>query len=280
MNYFYYNHIWAEPENWQMPVIRRARARYQPGLARPRNRRIELPFWLIDAVTLPGEILMRVPPESQWRPRRPLELYLYKPYTCFEERHTVEEERANVFVMFTGGDLAGLDELFRPEDRYLRLYDSDRRVCDRITEAARRGVLDGDASFWDAQLLLYEILGCWRGAVRTGEPHQLTYPGESGVEEDLIRRADRLMLAHIAEPYSRAQLAAELGVSVSTLSHRYSEQTGRSIMQRRMELRLDQAASLLSSGLTLDRIAAMTGFSSGFHLSRAFKQRFGTAPRK
>ncbi len=280
MKFFYYNHIWAETKSWQMPVIRRARARYQPGLARPRERRIELPFWLIDATTLPGEVLMRVPPENDWHPRRPLELYLYKPYTCFEERHAVEEERANVFIMFSGGEYAGLDELFQPGERYLRLYDADRRVCDRITRAAQRGMLDGDASFWDAQLLLYEILSCWRGAVRTGEPHQLAYPGKNGSsEEDLVRRVDRLLFAHLAEPCSRTWLAAELGISVSTLSHCYRELTGRTIMQRRMELRLDQAASLLESGLTLDQIASLTGFSSGFHLSRAYKQRFGIAPR-
>ncbi|MBS1371462.1 MAG: helix-turn-helix transcriptional regulator [Lentisphaeria bacterium] len=277
--FFYYNYAWPPPERWPLPAVCRARARYQPGLLRPRTRRIELPCWLIDAPTLPAGIRTRVAPENVWRERRMLELHLYRPHTLFEEQHAVEAERANVFVMFTGGEYAGLDRLFLPGERYLRLFDSDRRICDRITEMARRGMLEGEASRWDAQLLLCEILACLRAAVRTGEPHLLAHPGEAGGDGDLIRRIDRLLLTHLAEPYPRSRLAAELGVSVSTLSHRYRERTGRSIMQRRMELRLDQAATLLDSDLTLDQIAAQTGFSSGFHLSYAFKRRFGIAPR-
>ena len=279
MKFFYYNYVWPEPEGLNMPCVRRARARYQPGLPRERSRRICLPYWLIDAPTLPTDMRMRVPPETGWRQRRPQELYLYRPDTCFEEQHPIEAERANVFVLFSGGEYAGLEELFQPGERYLRLHDTGNRVCHRITEMARRGVLEGDASFWDVQLLLYEILAAWRGATRTGEPHLLAFPGEAGADDDLVRRIDRLLLARLAEPCSRAALAAELGCSVSSLSHRYREQTGRSIMQRRMELRLDQAATLLDTRLTLDQIATLTGFSSGFHLSHAFKQRFGVAPR-
>ena len=279
MTFFYYNHIYTPPAGLNIPCVCRARARYQPGLPKMRQRRIRLPFWLIDAPTLPTGMQMRIPPEPEWHQRAPLELYLYRPNTCFEELHPVEAERANVFVLFSGGEFAGLEELFLPGETYLRLYDTDSRICERITEIARRGMLEGDSAFWDVQLLLYEILADFRRTVRTDEPHLLAYPGEINRDDDLVYRVDQLLLARLSQSYSRAELAAEFGCSVSSLSHRYRQRTGRSIMQRRMELRLGQAASLLDTGLPLEQIAALTGFSSGFHLSRAFKQFYGVSPR-
>ena len=280
MDYYYYNYVWNNSVGIAMPTVLRARARYQPGLLRPRNRSIQLPCWLIDALLLPGTIRCRVGSSQRWESRHLNELFLYQPYTPFDEVHEPEPERANTFIMFSGGELAGLEKLFAPGERYVKLFDPERKIINKIVDLARMGTLEGEASFWKAQLLLYEILGLMQTTRRNNKPNELEFPASSVTgNSGLAARADRLLLDHIAEPLTREMVARELGMSVSSLSHKYLQLTGKTLMQRRMELRLQQVRSMLDSGRTLAELAAQTGFSSGFHLSRAFKQHYGVSPR-
>jgi len=63
------------------------------------------------------------------------------------------------------------------------------------------------------------------------------------------------------------------------LRRAFRAQTGFAPWQYVMHLRLTRARRLLaSSDAKLDEVAARVGFSSGFHLSFAFKRAFGQSP--
>lgn len=280
--FFYYNHIWDRPRDLEVPLVYRARSRHQPGLERARKRTIVLPCYLLDAAILhdPG-IATRVLPENEFRVRRKNQCYLYLPNTRFEERQTPTAERTNMFVMFTDGEKGGVNDLFHAGENYLRILDPEHKIISRIDKLARLGNRGGNSTFWEAQLLLFEIIAQLHCAHRTGDGNELSCATpEPGSDQGFVEKVDALLRTRLGESLTREEIADALHISVSSLSHKYQLLSGKTLMFRRMEMRLELARGLLDGDSTLEEIAAVTGFSSAFHLSRAFKAQFGISPRQ
>lgn len=89
----------------------------------------------------------------------------------------------------------------------------------------------------------------------------------AGVEQQLHR------------PWQAAELAEKLNCSVPSL-HRYCLKAyGQTPNQLLVEKRLARSAELLlHTDWSLDHIAMLVGYSSGFALSKAFKRQYGLAP--
>ena len=96
-----------------------------------------------------------------------------------------------------------------------------------------------------------------------------------------VRRGEEHLARHHAEPVNVEALAARLGVGYSHFRRAFRTQTGFAPWQYVLHLRLTRARRLLASGDdTLDAVAARVGFSSGFHLSLAFKKAYGESPSR
>lgn len=74
------------------------------------------------------------------------------------------------------------------------------------------------------------------------------------------------------------QLADEMGLSVSRLTHVFSEEIGTPIRSYVRWLRLVNAAEHLASGASVTRAAHDAGFADGPHFTRTFRAMFGLAP--
>jgi AraC-like DNA-binding protein len=97
--------------------------------------------------------------------------------------------------------------------------------------------------------------------------------------EQAVRQAERHFARHAEQPISVEQVAAELGVAYSHFRSEFRRQTGLTPWKYVVRLRLMRARRLLaSSDAKLDDVAELVGFSSAFHLSRAFKQAYGHSP--
>jgi AraC-like DNA-binding protein len=97
--------------------------------------------------------------------------------------------------------------------------------------------------------------------------------------EMAVHEAERYLNDHHAEPVNVEQLAASLGVAYSHFRRAFRAQTGMAPWRYVIHLRLTRARRMLASGdAKLDDIASRVGFSSGFHLSNAFKQAYGESP--
>jgi AraC-like DNA-binding protein len=97
--------------------------------------------------------------------------------------------------------------------------------------------------------------------------------------EIAVHEAERYLNDHHAEPVNVEQLAASLGVAYSHFRRAFRAHTGMAPWRYVIHLRLTRARRMLASGdAKLDDIASHVGFSSGFHLSNAFKQAYGESP--
>ena len=110
------------------------------------------------------------------------------------------------------------------------------------------------------------------GLLRAGPP-----PGPP--PDPPIARAAALIRDDPARPWTLQVLARETGLSRTAFATRFRAATGESPIQHLAKIRLSQAAAYLTTtDLTLDAIAARTGYASTASLSKAFKRHFGVSP--
>jgi len=100
------------------------------------------------------------------------------------------------------------------------------------------------------------------------------------VQRSLSERVDAHIREHYALRLTLEEIAQAMGVSRSTLTHRYRAETGTTPIARLCECRLEIARSMILRGETLKVVAANTGFYDEYHFSKAFRQRFGLSPRR
>ncbi|WP_330347316.1 helix-turn-helix domain-containing protein [Streptomyces sp. NBC_00582] len=97
--------------------------------------------------------------------------------------------------------------------------------------------------------------------------------------DERVRRVQAILAADPGAPHTVGSLAARVALSPSRLSHLFAEQTGQSPMRALREARLRHAARLLEgTGLSVERVAAASGFASPFHFTRVFRERYGSPP--
>jgi AraC-like DNA-binding protein len=125
-----------------------------------------------------------------------------------------------------------------------------------------------------ADLFLTQALRTYlTGAAHTG----LLRPGPP--LDPPIARATALIRDDLARPWTLQALARETGLSRTSFATRFRAATGESPIQHLTKIRLSQAAAYLTTAdLTLEAIAARTGYASNASLSKAFKRHFGVSP--
>ncbi|WP_369221004.1 helix-turn-helix domain-containing protein [Streptomyces sp. R39] len=103
-------------------------------------------------------------------------------------------------------------------------------------------------------------------------------PGRTDRDER-VRRAEELIAADPGASHTVRSLAARVALSPSRFAHLFTARTGVPPMRALREARLRHAARLLeSTDLTVERVAAASGFPSPFHFNRVFRERYGVPP--
>jgi len=240
------------------------------------------PQWLLDYSLTPFGRFRIGRNAGPWTPRSACEAHLYAPATRYWEDMSgcgVRTARS-IYIAFSGGEACGLSKLASPTS-YTRFLDPQGKLGERFGQMLTTAQSMGEHSFWMAQALLCEILGMLRNAKQVGTQHYLIQdwamePEAPGIA-DKVRR---YLQEHIAEPVRRQDLASHLNLSISTLAHRYREETGQSPIVTLIEMRINLAKSLLLKGHQLKDIAVQVGFCDAFQLSRVFKRHEGLSPRQ
>ncbi|MFJ9948836.1 GlxA family transcriptional regulator [Kitasatospora sp. NPDC091207] len=114
-----------------------------------------------------------------------------------------------------------------------------------------------------------------RHADRVQEDIDRERAGSAGIEPTL-----RWLKARLHLPLTPADIAAHAGISVSSLNRRFRARAGVSPPRYLLRLRLDRARELLlDTDEPVERVAALSGFTSAASLRRHFSRQTGTTPR-
>lgn len=105
--------------------------------------------------------------------------------------------------------------------------------------------------------------------------------GRQAMAEPWLQRVLRQMRTDPSHMYSLAEIAEIARMSVRSLSSHFKRETGQTVHQYQLNLKLEMAFALVRTepDRTLADIAANFGFYDAYHFSRLFKQRFGFSPR-
>lgn len=97
-------------------------------------------------------------------------------------------------------------------------------------------------------------------------------------EDRRLRTLCQELLAEPASALTLAQWSERVGASARTLARLFRQELGMSFGQWRQQMRLAQAAALISRGEALADVAAQLGYESASAFSAMFKRAFGRAP--
>jgi len=237
--------------------------------------------WVLDyEFTRHGVYRVRSP-RVAWRPRLARTAHLYPPLLNYWEDTRAEQGcRHSAWICFAGGEAAQLGRLLHPRLGYARFLDTHNQLGSLLREAAHIGRSDGSAGFWRAQAILGQVIDLLlHSRKEQEETWSLPRTDESQGTSDLVRVVDRYLRTRADVRTTLADIARHAHTSVSSLSHRYRQETGRTPMARLTQLRIGYARALILKGMPLKSIAAQLGFSDAFHLSRTFKRVEGISPR-
>jgi AraC-like DNA-binding protein len=99
-------------------------------------------------------------------------------------------------------------------------------------------------------------------------------PGEKAVRQAILK-----MRENLGSTMEWATVAKELGMSYSSFRRAFGKATGRAPGDYFIELKMNRARQLLqSSDKSIQEIADLLGFESGYYFSRLFKARNGVPP--
>ena len=206
---------------------------------------------------------------------------LYAPGTPFwEDAASLRGHGSEVYAFFLGGEEAGLEQLIDPACGFGRLADPAGQLEAPLRRMALVGQLAGDRGFWPAQAALVTIFALLGAAIPQPDGHfVLRPPGQQDESsQGLSQLVNDFFQAHLVEAITMARVARHLGVSISSLAHRYAAETGRPPMAALAALRIEQAKSYLLRGLKAEAVARETGFCDVSHFSRVFKRHCGLSP--
>jgi AraC-like DNA-binding protein len=178
------------------------------------------------------------------------------------------------------GDLpqAGGDLLFNhfSSAQTRSLFLRQRRLFDRLLASP---AVAADAELINASAIREEILELLLATIGTGvagpmRPPPLSASHQRAIAEDVKRQMSR----RFCDKFDLDELAMLTGVSSGHLARIFRRQTGLSIHQFMIELRLRESLDLLLEMRSIADVAAQLGFTHHSHFTAAFGKAFGTTP--
>lgn len=247
------------------------------------SRAIVRSCWTLDYTLYAGTRCRIGSANALWQTRDKYAAHLYGPNVPYwEDTSTIELPGSSLWICFGGGSIWELEHLFEADRRYAIFNDPEQLLHEPLRQTAtdwNTQYLADAPRGWRILSLLFGIIDLLSSARPTGDGlFRLIAPDTIGTA-GFVQRVDRLLARKLNQTVSLDELARELGVSTSTLSHRYRERTGMAPMQRHMQLRMRKVTGMLMAGEPLKNIADQLGFCDVPHLSNAFQRHFGLSPR-
>ncbi|MHB9106379.1 MAG: AraC family transcriptional regulator [Armatimonadota bacterium] len=248
---------------------------------RPTGRIVQ-DTWVLECNFSEGELVRVSSPNQPWRSRPAHVVHLYPPGLPYWEAPgpggaTFISHCA--YVQFIDRGALGLERLLTAAG-YARFVDERCAVGGLLSRMAAIGTAEREDGYWHAHALFFRIISLLQHAAYLGgETYRVTGDAPATGSSDFVQSVRTFMHERLADPLTLADIARHLGVSCSTLSHRYRTETGEAPMQALKRMRIHLARVLLAKGYQLKEVARQVGLCDEFYLSKSFKQLEGVSPR-
>jgi AraC-like DNA-binding protein len=217
---------------------------------------------------------------GKWRRRKKNSIHVYSPGCRYrEDTRDADFPLQENYIIFTGGNNCGLDTFFRNRTLFTRINDPGARIRELMLKVGELCDNGGENVFWKVQAVFMEIIQLLVTSIKQGEEDWIIDNRSEIIKISFTDEVEKYLRQNIAAGIRTSDIARFMKVSESSLNHRFKEETGISPIARLIEIRLEFAKSLLLKGEKLVNIADMTGFYDEYHLSKAFKKKFGISPK-
>ena len=106
--------------------------------------------------------------------------------------------------------------------------------------------------------------------------------GQMGSEVNNVKKmAKEIIIKRMSDPPSLKELSAEVDISLKNLKEGFKEIYGYTVYGFLLEYKMNIASKMLSTkNYNVNEVADHIGYSTSSHFINAFKNRFGTTPKK
>ncbi|MEK7412196.1 MAG: AraC family transcriptional regulator [Planctomycetota bacterium] len=228
--------------------------------------------WVLDCSWTPG-LYIRIGSASEpMQLRPPGRVHCYAPGTRYwEDCRSLSGRRISGQYLVVRDRVGVLSPLITKGAALVD--DGDGRLRAILQEAF---AVSGAPSFWRCQALWCTLVETLLMSVPISAGHW--HCGATAAAANLGAQVEELLRNDLTSPICLEGLARSLGISPSSLSHRFRAETGESVMGRLRRLRVERALAMLPHGHRLDDVAQACGFCDRFHLAKAVSRITGRPP--
>ena len=244
-------------------------------------RPIRHEYWVLDYLQGGRGLVRTSVSGDEWRMREHGEAHLYPPGTEYWERE-IDTSTKSCHLIFECED----DYCFRQlvadspygyaliADNASILLKLFRKYDSAVSMNESQRIALGNSIFWEIIFHLLSLPPSENGR------YILTSDSTTDRQSPLVRGVLEWLDEHHAEKVSIADIRREFAVSRTALYNEFVKKTGETPSGALNRIRLKHADNLLLRGKRLKEIAEFTGFSSAYHLSKAYKKFYGIPPSK
>jgi AraC-like DNA-binding protein len=213
---------------------------------------------------------------TDWMPRPVGIAHLYPPGRRYMEKYPPGRCGCCCYIKF-GGENAALRRAVENSGGFARIVDDGR--LGELMRRAIRAAQQGNAGYYGCFAEFSRIVEFLENLPPAAGPDFLyVLSGETGTAGTPGKRVRAYLERNYRGHVTIRAIARELGISESTLSHRYRAECGESVFDTLLRIRVEQSLPMLMRRLPLKTVARETGFNSEFYYSRVFKRCFGVSP--
>lgn len=203
--------------------------------------------------------------------------HLYPPGTPYIEKTDREFWMSSAWMIFDS-NLTFLNTITEHPTNFARIHDPEMKIGHRLEALASIASVEGNVGYFRCHSIAFEILAELADATRIpGTCGEYSITSESQVAT-VAERTIRYLESHFRESLSIPDIARNLGMSPSTISHRFRAESGETIVKALQRIRLEQSIPDLLRGTPLKVIAPATGFQNEFYYSKVFRLHYGVPP--
>lgn len=243
--------------------------------------RTQLDFYTLDLTCFSQQL--RIPSTGREFRRESNEIVLHAPSVAYEEYFEAPMRFNGSWIIFQGNDAKNPLATKLRKEGFRRFRDEHEIISGLLATTSK--IADHDpalrlaaqAAFLKIIAHLYQAIPIPSENLSIIRPLSGSPPERGNVLREKIMR---LLRQNLSRAFTFEQLARQLGVSRSLLSHRFSTEMGESFTPLLTRLRMERAQELLAStDKQIKEIAFEVGFEDHAYFSRRFLSATGLSPK-